>query len=99
MSAYKELMAQKAELDRQIEAARRAEVATAVQMIHDLMAEFNLTEEEVFSNRRGGGSGEVKEKKVVPVKYRNSATGETWTGRGKAPRWLDGKNRDDFLIE
>jgi hypothetical protein len=26
------------------------------------------------------------------VKFRNPATGETWSGRGRAPRWLDGKN-------
>lgn len=24
----------------------------------------------------------------VPVKYRNPATGDTWTGRGTMPRWL-----------
>lgn len=98
MSAYKELIAQKAELDRQIAEARRAEVSAAVQMIHDLMTEFDLTQEEVFANRRGGGSGEAKEKKAVPAKYRDPETGATWTGRGKAPRWIDGKDRDAFLI-
>ncbi|SDY62090.1 DNA-binding protein H-NS [Lysobacter sp. yr284] len=42
--------------------------------------------------------------KVAP-KYRNPAnTGETWTGRGKQPRWLaaytaQGKKLDDFLIK
>lgn len=41
--------------------------------------------------------------KVAP-KYRNPAnTGETWTGRGKQPRWLaaytaEGKKLEDFLI-
>ena len=42
--------------------------------------------------------------KVAP-KYRNPAnTGETWTGRGKQPRWLaaytaQGKKLEDFLIK
>lgn len=42
--------------------------------------------------------------KVAP-KYRNPAnTGETWTGRGKQPRWLAaytaaGRKLDDFLIK
>ncbi|KEZ95353.1 DNA-binding protein, partial [Xanthomonas vasicola pv. vasculorum NCPPB 895] len=40
----------------------------------------------------------------VPPKYRNPAnTQETWTGRGKQPRWLAeltaaGKKVEDFLI-
>lgn len=42
-------------------------------------------------------------RRTVPPKYRHPDTGETWTGRGKAPRWLadalaQGKTRDDFLI-
>ena len=42
--------------------------------------------------------------KVAP-KYQNPAnTGETWTGRGKQPRWLaaytaQGKKLEDFLIK
>ncbi|QWP78567.1 H-NS histone family protein [Lysobacter sp. K5869] len=42
--------------------------------------------------------------KVAP-KYRNPAnTGETWTGRGKQPRWLaaytaSGRKLDEFLIK
>jgi DNA-binding protein H-NS len=35
--------------------------------------------------------------KVAP-KYRDPATGNTWTGRGKAPKWIDGKDRAKFLI-
>ena len=40
--------------------------------------------------------------KVLP-KYRNPKGGETWTGRGKQPRWLtaqlkSGKKLNDFLI-
>lgn len=42
--------------------------------------------------------------KVAP-KYRNPANAkETWSGRGRQPRWLTeytnaGRNRDDFLIK
>lgn len=42
--------------------------------------------------------------KVAP-KYRNPAnTGETWTGRGKQPRWLaahtgNGRKLEEFLIK
>ena len=41
----------------------------------------------------------------VPPKYRDPANAEnTWTGRGKQPRWLaaytgEGRNLDEFLIK
>ncbi len=38
-----------------------------------------------------------KRGKVAP-KYRDPQTGATWTGRGRTPRWLDGKKPEDFLI-
>jgi DNA-binding protein H-NS len=34
----------------------------------------------------------------VAAKYRNPATGETWTGRGKAPKWIEGQDRNKFAI-
>jgi DNA-binding protein H-NS len=45
----------------------------------------------------------VKARKPVAVKYRNPETGETWTGRGKAPKWLaaelaKGRNREQFAV-
>ena len=41
---------------------------------------------------------------ALPPKYRHPQTGETWSGRGKAPRWLAaeeaaGATRDSFLIK
>ncbi len=40
----------------------------------------------------------------VEAKYRNRATGETWTGRGSRPRWLraaldDGAAIEDFQLD
>ncbi|SAI74274.1 DNA-binding protein (histone) [Bordetella ansorpii] len=42
-------------------------------------------------------------KRAVAPKYRHPQTGETWSGRGKAPRWLaaeeaNGADRASFLI-
>ena len=38
-----------------------------------------------------------KGEKVAP-KYRNPETGDTWTGRGREPGWIKGKNRDEFAL-
>ncbi len=45
----------------------------------------------------------AKVRKPVAVKYRNAATNETWTGRGKPPTWLKaqeaaGRKREEFLV-
>jgi DNA-binding protein H-NS len=35
----------------------------------------------------------------VQPKYRDPETGATWSGRGVAPRWIAGKDREAFLIQ
>ncbi|WP_425126899.1 H-NS histone family protein [Burkholderia cepacia] len=37
-------------------------------------------------------------KRVVFAKYRNPETGETWSGRGRAPVWIAVQNRKQFRI-
>ncbi len=52
----------------------------------------------------GQENSKKEPKKAVEPKYRNKANpAETWTGRGKQPKWLvselaNGKNLSDFLI-
>ena len=58
--------------------------------------------DEVFGGARGARGKGSRGGKVKP-KYRNPSTGETWTGRGKRPRWFAaalaaGKKEKDFLI-
>lgn len=93
MSSYKELLAQKAELERQIEAQRSHEVADAVAKVKALVAEYRLTEKDIFTSRVSKTLG-VK----VEARFRDPATGATWSGRGKPPRWIQGKERNDFAI-
>ena len=97
MSTYKELLEKKAALDAEIEAARKEEIGAAVSMVRELIAEFDLTERDIFGGSRSSASS-LKIKKPVAAKYRNPATGETWTGRGKAPKWIDGQERNQYLI-
>jgi DNA-binding protein H-NS len=33
------------------------------------------------------------------MKYQDPVSGSQWTGRGRAPKWLEGKNKEDFLIK
>jgi DNA-binding protein H-NS len=65
-------------------------------------AEAGFTLAELVRGGRGGGGASSGGK--VPVKFRNPADpSETWTGRGRQPRWLaekiaQGKQLDSFRI-
>ncbi len=97
-----DLLAQKASLEQQIADAQREQRAGAIEQIKSLMAEHGLTAADLSGRaakaKPSGGGG-----KKVAAKYRNKATGETWSGRGLQPRWLKaalagGEKITDFAI-
>ncbi|CAJ0851288.1 DNA-binding protein Bv3F [Ralstonia mannitolilytica] len=94
MASYRDLLAQKAKLEEQLEAARQSEIATAIQQVRQIVVEYGLTAEDL------GLATKAKKRKgfVVAPKYMDPKTGQTWSGRGRAPAWI-GKNRDRFLIK
>lgn len=96
MTTVAQLIAQKEALEAQIAAARKAENAEAIAKVKALVAEHGLTAQDIFGGAKRGpkASGATK----VAPKYKDPATGQTWTGRGKAPKWIDGKDRAQFAI-
>ena len=99
MATYTELQREIARLMQQAEAARKAEVAAVIAEIKAKMAEYGITAADLGSSGRSSRAKGT----TVAAKYRNRATGETWTGRGKMPRWLQaevnaGRRKEDFLI-
>lgn len=95
---YKELLQQREALEQAIAQARQNEISSAVAKIRELVAEYGLTAQDVFPGR-GAKSGVIKPVSKVAAKYRDPQTGQTWTGRGKAPKWIEGKDRMPFTIE
>ncbi len=101
MPTYEELLAQRAELDRQISAARQAELAEAIETIKSLVRKYDLSAEDC-GFKSAAVSGSKKAKSAVAAKYRGP-NGETWSGRGRAPKWLEaleaqGRQRAEFSI-
>jgi DNA-binding protein H-NS len=104
MATYKELLAQRALLEKAIEEARQAELADAIARTRQLIAEHGLTATDLGFKMTGAGAGIIAAKIRTPVatKYRGP-NGETWSGRGKAPNWLtsleaQGRHKDEFLV-
>lgn len=98
-------------LKKQAEALKARQRTPVIRDIVRKMREYEVTLEDISkaffkgkasASKRSPGTTD-KPKRTVPPKYRNPATGATWTGRGKAPRWVSeaeaqGKSRNDFLI-
>lgn len=94
MATYKELKAQAEALAEKAEAARLAELQAVLQDVRAKVAEYGITEKDIFGNQRARSA-----QAPVEAKYRDPKTGATWSGRGRAPAWIkDAKNRDRFLI-
>ena len=99
MATYKQLTEQLAKIQVQVVAAREKEVVAAIERIKQLIVEYDITAEELgLYGKRKASHEAARKPAALPPKYRNPKTGQTWSGRGRAPEWL-GKNRDRFLIE
>ena len=99
MATYKELKAQMEALAGQTEAARVAEFQAVVDEIRAKVAEYGISEKDIFGSTRRGRSAK-QAKAPVEAKYRDPKSGATWSGRGRAPAWIkDAKNRNRFLIQ
>ena len=96
MPSYKDLLAQRQALDAQIESARQTELSTAISRVREMVAEFGLTEQDIFG--KPGRVSHASAGAKVAAKYRDPATGATWTGRGKAPKWIADQDRERFAI-
>ncbi len=93
MSNLETLLQEKAAIESRIKQAKKEKKAEAVAQCRRLIDDYDITEKDLFKGKRAKRSSA----KVAP-KYRNPHTGETWTGRGKPPKWIANQNRDNFLI-
>ena len=93
-----ELAALRGAIERTMAEKQSSERAALRQKMTDMAKEAGLSLDEVLGKRRKG-------KGSVAVKYRDPKNpGNTWTGRGRMPRWMTaatkgGKaKKEDFLI-
>jgi len=101
VASLQDLLAQKEALDQQIEATKKKERGDAIEKIRQLMSEYGLTVADL--SQRSPAKAKTGTGKKVAAKYRNSATGESWSGRGLQPKWLkaalaSGRKLTDFSV-
>ena len=103
--------AQIRQLREKLDAQKTEERRAAVSQAKALVQAHGITAGELGLSA-GKGRGQPKSAKAakpgktrakVAAKYRDPATGNTWTGRGKTPNWLSaklaaGKTKADYAI-
>ncbi len=85
------------EIDKALEAlqqerdqALKVESKQALAQVKQIIAKFGFTADQLFV--------ETKIRAQAAAKFKNLETGETWSGRGREPNWIKGKNHDQFRI-
>lgn len=115
MTTYDELQEQALKLFERAERQRLIEVNVAFEEISRTMHELDIGLEELLLFLRSAGfraksakalaaSSRVFGASEVEAKYVNGATGETWSGRGRPPRWIveseaKGVHRNAFQVQ
>lgn len=93
MTTYQEYQQQIAQMHALAEQARSAELPAVKQQIAALMTQYGLSLADLAQPGEAGAT-----RRPVRVRYRDSASGKTWSGQGRPPRWLQGKDRSQFLV-
>jgi DNA-binding protein H-NS len=97
--SLKELLELEAKLDKAIANARERERSEIKQKIEAIVQSSGFSVGELF-----GGRGSAIKGRTVAAKYVNPENrSETWTGRGRKPRWLTAKldkgaKMEDFAV-
>jgi len=105
MATLAQLQEQIVKLQREAEQIRKTEVADAIARVREVIAQYDLTPEDLFGRARAGTKTKATRKALTakapkPPKYRDPKSGKTWSGMGKPPNWIAGvRNRDKFLID
>ena len=103
MLALSDLLAQKAELEKQIESLGREQRSGAIAEIKTLMADHGLTVADLSGKAAASGKKAAAKGSKVAAKYRDPDSGATWSGRGLQPNWLKaaiegGRKIEEFSV-
>ncbi|TCW76010.1 histone [Burkholderia sp. SRS-46] len=89
------LKTQLRELNSRLSDVKRDEKQSLLEAIQEGVALYGITEEELL---RAAGFRKAR-KSRAPARYYDPSTGKTWSGYGPRPKWLAGKNLDDYVVD
>ncbi len=98
MTSVSEITAQIKALQEQLEEKRKAEFDAAVAQARSIVEANRLVPSDVFPSIKVKTKAEGESRKA-PIKFRDPDTGNSWSGRGIQPKWLEGKDRAAYAVE
>lgn len=99
--SYKELRDLHARIGDEIQARKQAEKSNVQKKVMELVQSAGFDIDDIV----GASNSKSLKGRKIPPKYRNPKNpDETWTGRGRQPKWLAqelarGRNLKSFLIK
>ena len=104
LAKQEKLRADLAAADKELAELRNAERAEVLGKIREMMSEYGITSDDLSGRsaaQRKAGLGTVRG--PATVKFKDPATGQTWSGRGQKASWLKaaiagGKKLEDFAV-
>ncbi|KVC71743.1 H-NS family nucleoid-associated regulatory protein [Burkholderia ubonensis] len=98
MKDYEQLKAEAEALAQKVERVRSHERLVALNEVRTKIEQYGLQIVEIYGREKLQElQRQLAPRKIAP-KYRDPASGATWSGRGLEPRWIRGRNRQEFLI-
>ncbi|KVM89592.1 H-NS family nucleoid-associated regulatory protein [Burkholderia stagnalis] len=94
MKTYSELLAELEKLKQDIDAVREYEASLIAERVLALLAESGVDIRSIAACVQS----KPRERKRIKPKYWDPKTGVTWSGRGRTPRWLVGKDPEMFRV-
>ena len=108
MKSYKSVKEQIAKLEKEAENLRQRELKGIIAQVRRTIEQYELTPADLglgsapkARGRKAGAKKATRARASIGVaKYRDPATGRTWTGRGRPPTWMIGvKDPSAYLID
>jgi DNA-binding protein H-NS len=95
---YEEIQSKIEELKVQAEIVKREEKQQAIDMARTMISAYGITARDLGLDKAPKAKSGPKPGNKVSPKYRDPASGATWSGRGKTPRWINGADRSQYAI-
>jgi DNA-binding protein H-NS len=95
---YEELQAKIADLQAQAEQVKAEEKAQSIAMARAMILSYGITARDLGLDKAPKAKTGPKAGNKIAAKYRDPASGATWSGRGKTPKWINGADRSQYAI-
>jgi DNA-binding protein H-NS len=86
---YEEIQAKIADLQAQAARVKQEEKQQAIEAARAMIDSYGITARDLGLDKVKAKSGPKSGNKIA-AKYRDPASGATWSGRGKTPKWING---------